>query len=48
MYQAEEITGCLRAVFVLAPNPTRNWTQSTKIQADFEYYCEFFSGFYVN
>lgn len=35
MYQAEEITGCLRAVFVLAPNPTRKWTQGTKIQRDF-------------
>ena len=42
MYQAEEITGCLRAVFVLAPNPTRNWTQSTKIQADT---VNFFQGF---
>ena len=48
MYQAEEITGCLLAVFVLAPNPTRKWTQGTKIQPDFEHCCEFFSGFYVN
>ena len=43
MYQAVEITGCfLRAVFVLAPNPTRNWTQSSKIQPHFKHCCDFF------
>ena len=32
----------LTAVFVLAPNPKWNWTQSTKTQDDFERFCDFF------
>ena len=50
MYQAVEITGCfLRAVFVLAPNPTRNWTQGSKIQPHFKHCCDFFfQGFTLN
>lgn len=29
-------------MFVLAPNPKWNWTQSTKTQDDFERFCDFF------
>ena len=36
MYQTLEITLCLRAVLVLAPNPPRDWTQSSKTQQGFE------------
>ena len=37
----------LTAVFVLAPNPKWNWTQSTKTQDDFERFCDFFCLFFM-
>lgn len=41
------MTVFLTAVFVLAPNPQWNWTQSTKTQDDFERFCDFFCLFFM-
>ena len=44
-YQKVEITCCLRAESVLAPDPAPNWI--AKPQQDFERCCECFSVFYT-
>ena len=49
MYQAVEITGCfLRVVFVLAPNPTRNWTQKNKFKSTLKHTQVFFKSVFKN